>query len=210
MADGGDGGGAAASGKIVRCRTLCHTLCRTGIAPHPRGLVGLLVDSDAPGFMEVALGLMGLVAQHGTPYDPVKGGAPGSGIGGAGDQAVGSGGPAAWAAGGWGGVAPGGGTAGGGGGGGGGGAAGGGGGFAAYAAAAAGESGADGLGSGAPELDHGGIPARRLLMAGGWGSACSCLATAGSMCPVSDWACERQAAWMLGLGKHSRLHQTSW
>jgi hypothetical protein len=33
-------------------------------------------------------------------------------------------------------------------------------------------------------LEHGGVPARRLLMAGGWGSACNGLAVAGSSCPA--------------------------
>ncbi len=65
-------------------------LCSEGVAPSRRGLVGMLIDSEVPGFLEIALALMGCTAAAGTPYDPVKGGPPGSGIG-EGDQVPGSG-----------------------------------------------------------------------------------------------------------------------
>ncbi|GIL46227.1 hypothetical protein Vafri_3260, partial [Volvox africanus] len=65
-----------------------------GVAPHSRGVVGLLMDSDVVGFLDVALSIIGLVAQQGTPYDPVKGETPGSGIGLRGAAAATSWGPA--------------------------------------------------------------------------------------------------------------------
>ncbi|GIL46226.1 hypothetical protein Vafri_3260, partial [Volvox africanus] len=130
-----------------------------GVAPHSRGVVGLLMDSDVVGFLDVALSIIGLVAQQGTPYDPVKGETPGSGIGLRGAAAATSWGPARPTA--------------------------------ASGTAAAGGGVYDLHGTPmsydepgsisfpVPELDHANIPARRLLMAGGWGAACSCLASAG-------------------------------
>ncbi|GIL71491.1 hypothetical protein Vretifemale_2040, partial [Volvox reticuliferus] len=157
-ADGGENGGKQADAQARAATSLPGF---AGVAPHPRGVVGLLMDSDVAGFLDVALSIIGLVAQHGTPYDPVKGETPGSGIGLTGAAAATSWGPARPTA-------------------------------ASGTAAAGGgvndlpgvlmsydESGS--ISFSVPNLDHADIPARRLLMAGGWGAVCSCLASAGGL-----------------------------
>ncbi|GLI59200.1 hypothetical protein VaNZ11_001036 [Volvox africanus] len=132
-----------------------------GVAPHPRGVVGLLMDSDVVGFLDIALSIIGLVAQQGTPYDPIKGEAPTSGIGVTGAAAAASWGPARPPAAS--------GTA-----------AAGGGVYDLHGAPMSYDE-AGSIRFPVPDLDHADIPARRLLMAGGWGAVCSCLASAGGL-----------------------------